>query len=215
MLHNSQILQLSWNEKIRHLFFCGWLNMLKCRTTFFWWPQIWLELVLFSAPIFGNSSEAYSLLQYFYFSALIHQFYSMSQSAIVTTRRVLERLVVSYFSQRMAWKLLKGIYGFFAFFYCYLDSNIPMFKNQVFGMVLSLEFAFSEHFVFSWEWRVKYSYNRILFGVSNVTYEWFGLEWRVQVTWLRMKRQVFINHKFHIQCWMSEMNNLSCNKESR
>uniref|UniRef100_A0A7C8ZQC6 Uncharacterized protein n=2 Tax=Opuntia streptacantha TaxID=393608 RepID=A0A7C8ZQC6_OPUST len=29
------------------------------------------------------------------------------ESAIVTTRRVLERLVVSYFSQRMAWKLLK------------------------------------------------------------------------------------------------------------
>ncbi|KAJ8429453.1 hypothetical protein Cgig2_015305 [Carnegiea gigantea] len=45
--------------------------------------------------------------EYFYFSALTHQFYLMSQSAIVTTRRVLERLVVSYFSQRMAWKLLK------------------------------------------------------------------------------------------------------------
>lgn len=29
------------------------------------------------------------------------------ESSIVTTRRVLERIVVSYFSQRMAWKLLK------------------------------------------------------------------------------------------------------------
>lgn len=29
------------------------------------------------------------------------------ESAVVTTRRVLERLAVSYFSQRMAWKLLK------------------------------------------------------------------------------------------------------------
>lgn len=33
----------------------------------------------------------------------------LRESTVVTTRRVLERLVVSYFSQRMAWKLLKDV----------------------------------------------------------------------------------------------------------
>lgn len=33
----------------------------------------------------------------------------MVQSTVLTTRRILERLAVHYISQRMAWKLLKGI----------------------------------------------------------------------------------------------------------
>ena len=33
-----------------------------------------------------------------------------SQTTVVTTRRVLERLAVIYVSQRMAWKLLKGTF---------------------------------------------------------------------------------------------------------
>ena len=39
------------------------------------------------------------------------------QTTVVTTRRVLERLAISYVSQRMAWKLLKGnvIFYYFAF----------------------------------------------------------------------------------------------------
>lgn len=32
----------------------------------------------------------------------------MIQTTVVTTRRVLERVAVSYVSQRMAWKILKG-----------------------------------------------------------------------------------------------------------
>lgn len=32
----------------------------------------------------------------------------MYQTTVVTTRRVLERLVVHYVSHRVAWKLLKG-----------------------------------------------------------------------------------------------------------
>ena len=34
-----------------------------------------------------------------------------SQTTVVTTRRILERIVVHYVSQRMAWKLLKGIFS--------------------------------------------------------------------------------------------------------
>lgn len=37
-------------------------------------------------------------------------FYTSSQTSVVTTRRVLERLAVHHFSQRAAWKLLKGAY---------------------------------------------------------------------------------------------------------
>lgn len=36
--------------------------------------------------------------------------FDASQTTVVTTRRVLERLAFIYVSQRMAWKLLKGTF---------------------------------------------------------------------------------------------------------